>query len=362
MDRDRAQQIRVGFFVVAAIAIFLMTIFVIGSEKNLFKPQAKIYAYFNSIAGLKPAAPVRLQGVNVGTVSSIELPKATADKRIKVTLKIAYDVLDHIRKDSVATIDSQGLLGDKLINISIGSSEVPALKSGDTINSTEQLDMGQALETGREALENIRQITRDLKNTIAEFSTATVKEDLKTIIRSIAEVTSGIVEGPGILHNLIYSKELTDEAREIAAQIVTLSRGLNVSADRVDMVLKEVQTGQGTLHGLIYDKDGKKIVENIAQVSEEVKGFVQDIRTKDGAVHALVYDEAGKNLVANLVDASRDVKDMTASIKKGNGTIGALIVDPTVYEDLKIILGNIKRNEMLKKLVRWAISNEENAK
>ncbi|MFA6034390.1 MAG: MlaD family protein, partial [Myxococcota bacterium] len=211
MDRERAMQIRVGFFVLMAFVIFLVTVFVLGREKNLFKHHVKLYAYFSGISGLKPSAPVRLAGVDIGTVSAIELPGKPGDKLIRVTLKLNDDVMNHIRADSEASIDSQGLLGDKLINISIGSAESPTIKDGATIKSLDVPDLSKVIDTGREALENIRQITRDLKKTVSGLSTEAVQGDLKDIIHTVSMMTRGVVDGPGLLHDIIFDKKLQDE-------------------------------------------------------------------------------------------------------------------------------------------------------
>lgn len=357
MDREQAVQIRVGFFVVLVFAIFVVTIFVLGREKNLFKPQVKLFARFASIAGLKPSAPVRLAGVDIGIVSAIELPEKAGEKKIRVTLRINADVLERIRADSLAAIDSQGLLGDKLVNITIGSMQEAQLRDGSEIKTADPTDFNEALQTGREVLDNIRMISRDLKSAVATYSTPEFQEDVKTIVHSMANVTRGVVEGPGVAHEIIYNPQMAEEARAIATSLAEATRTLNHSIEQAEAMLQAVQHGQGTLHGLIYERDGKRIMDNVARATDEIAGLVSAIKNQKGPLNALIFpQEGGRTFVDDLNTASRDLKEMVSFIRKGEGTVGGLIEDPTVYEDLKSILGSLKRNELLKSLVRYSIS------
>jgi phospholipid/cholesterol/gamma-HCH transport system substrate-binding protein len=356
MDRERSVQIRVGFFVVLLFGIFAVTMFFLGREKNLFKRQVHLTARFASIAGLKPSAPVRLAGVDIGVINEIELPEKRTEKRIKVTLQINSDVLERIRADSFAAIDSQGLLGDKLVNITLGSMDQNALKDGDEIKTADPTDFNEALLTGREVLENMRTISRDLKSAVATYSTPAFQEDVKTIVHSIAEVTHGVVEGPGLAHAIIYDPQMAQEGRAVSTNLVELSRRLTHTVEQAETLIGQVEHGQGTLHGLLYEKDGKRILDNIARASDEIAQVVSAVKGQKGALHDLIYPPEGKHFVDDLSIASRDLKEIVATIKRGEGTVGGLIEDPSVYEDLKSVLGNLKRNELLKALIRFSIS------
>jgi phospholipid/cholesterol/gamma-HCH transport system substrate-binding protein len=356
MNRERAIEIRAGFFVVLLFAVFAVTMFFLGREKNLFKQQATLTARFASIAGLKPSAPVRLAGVDIGTVNEIELPERQDEKRIKVTLRINSEVLGRIRADSLAAIDSQGLLGDKLVNISLGSMDQKALRHGDEIKTADPTDFNEALLTGREVLENMRTISRDLKSAVATYSTPEFQADVKTIVRSIADVTRGVVEGPGLAHEIIYNPQMAAEGRAVSTNAVEVSRRLARSVEQAETLLSQLEHGQGTLHGLLYERDGKRILDNIARASDEIAAIVSAVKSQKGSLHQLIYPEEGTRFVEDLAAASRDMKEIMATIKKGEGTVGGLIEDPSVYEDLKSVLGNLKRNELLKALIRFSIS------
>jgi phospholipid/cholesterol/gamma-HCH transport system substrate-binding protein len=356
MDRERATQIRVGFFVVLIFALFAMSMYILGQEKNLFKKQVRLYAYFTTISGLKPSSPVQLSGVAVGVVNAIELPRTAKDPQVKVTIKVNSDVLDKIREDSVATIDSQGLLGDKLINITIGSMVSSGLNDGDTLKTANPTDFNEAIETAKEALENIRKITRDVKKVIEAYSTPEVEKEVKTIIRSISDVSRNIAEGPGTLHEVIYDEDLKLEFRAIVANVVEITKRVDDAMIKVQEISTELTSGQGTLHGLIYEKDGKRLLDYLAKASGDIASIVDSIKTQKGPVHRLIYGDENPSFVDDLKAASQNIKDITDDLKKGKGTIGGLLEDPTIYEDLKSILGTLKRNEIIKSLVRYSLS------
>ena len=122
----------------------------------------------------------------------------------------------------------------------------------------------------------------------------------------------------------------------------------------------------GLVHELIYGKEGEKTVRQAREALAQASQLLEDVRTKEGVVHNLIYDEDDGEFITNLNAASADVKVamkdvqlMIADVKAGKGTIGGLLIDPTVYEDLKILLGNVRRNDAVKALVRAAIAGED---
>ena len=111
------------------------------------------------------------------------------------------------------------------------------------------------------------------------------------------------------------------------------------------------------MHSLFYDRKGGQALSEIGAAAGELSILLHDSRiSKNGAIHQLVYGDA-RDLFANLGSAAADLKSITAKVNSGEGTLGGIVNDPTVYEDLRTILGNVKRNRVLRALVRFAISN-----
>jgi phospholipid/cholesterol/gamma-HCH transport system substrate-binding protein len=160
-----SRSFRLGLFLLATLAILAASVFLVGRQESKFGSNYRVRSEFDNVAGLNVGADVRVGGIRKGTVRSIRLPK-TPDGKVAVTMDLDTDTQAIVKLDSVASIQSEGLLGDKYIEISFGSVDVERLKGGETIDSQPPLDISdlfqkanQMLDTGEEALDNIDQIT-----------------------------------------------------------------------------------------------------------------------------------------------------------------------------------------------------------
>src|SRR5882672_9887204 len=128
MNDDRREvglKLRVGVFVLLALAAFLGLVYALGARARLFEARYTLHAEFTEVGGLVEGATVRLAGVQIGRVSAVNLPPKPGGK-VRVDLTIARRFSDRIRKNSVARIETQGLLGDKIVEITVGDVGVPA--------------------------------------------------------------------------------------------------------------------------------------------------------------------------------------------------------------------------------------------
>ena len=128
-QRERATKIRVGIFVLVSLGVFLAVVYMLGARARLFEARYIIHAEFTEVAGLQEGATVRLAGVQIGRVARVELPAEPGGK-VRVSMKIAKQFADRIRKDSEARIQTQGLLGDRIVEITVGSAQTAAVQPG----------------------------------------------------------------------------------------------------------------------------------------------------------------------------------------------------------------------------------------
>jgi phospholipid/cholesterol/gamma-HCH transport system substrate-binding protein len=161
---------RLGAFILGTLAILAVGIFIIGSKKYLFSSTYALNTHFANVAGLDAGADVFVGGVHCGTVRSIELPHKAGDQ-ITVYLEMNKNTRDIIKQDSVASIQTEGLLGNQYVAISFGSPGKPDVKDGDTIASVPPLEMAALLEkadvlldSGKVAMANMTQITAHLNS------------------------------------------------------------------------------------------------------------------------------------------------------------------------------------------------------
>ncbi len=295
MEKKNLQQIKVGLFVLIGLFLIMFSIFFVGEEKTFLERHYTLHAKFNDISGLRVGAPIFLAGVGVGKVEDIHFPSSLEEKDVTLELSVAHRFQDRIRQDSEAAIVTQGLLGDKVVLISVGSPAEAVLKNGATLKSRKGYGLENFAEKGGELIE-----------------------------------------------------QLTD-----------LSKKMNT-------IVSDIQVKDGFLHSLIYDLKGKNIIPDIAAVSHDARDVAQQIRQGKGILHAMLYDPAdpefAKNLsktVENFKASSQSIKESTAKIERGEGTIGGLINDPTVYYDLKTLLGKANRSKMIRSVVRYTLQQNE---
>ena len=352
-----------GLFVAGAIGLIVTFIFLLGQERRLFESTNTIRAEFPSVAGLRVGAEVLVGGVAVGKVSDIEFPpnkRQGRSPKITVYLQVSRSMMPQIRKDSVVRIDSEGLLGDKIINISLGSADEP-VKDGDMLPMSEtNLDLNARLSEVQKSFGSaIQSVTKtaDLANKILEgFVGQGGEKALASFVESMRSISKEIESGGGIVHKLIYDKKAGADFQASLASLQDTIASIKTTTHRVDNMLSEVENGQGLLHGLIYDKNGAQTISHASALFKELAEIAGVIQNGDGILHTLIYDYDNGNFVKDLNAMSADLRKIVSRVQSGEGTIGRLLIDPTIYEDLKLILSDVKRNKVLKTLIRFGIS------
>lgn len=355
MERDRSTEIKVGVFVATGLAGLVAVMIVLGSEENLFDESYVLHAAFSDISGLRDGAAVRLAGMDVGTVTSIEFPTDIGEKLVYVHMKVAQTYSERIRKDTVAEIRTQGVLGDKYISLSLGSAGEPVHNYDAWLKSKDPEDLLAGVQTIKA---NILSITDQLDSALKGEDGTRAGQSIVQMLESMRRILQEVEDGKGLIHRLVYDEKASRDLRDALD-------GIEQTAAHLAAITAAIENGDGTFHSLVYEDDlGHQVaglVETLDRTAGNIDGLVVDIKEGDGVIHSLVYTDEGKNLIANLTLASADIKDLTDSIRRGEGTLGALIVDPTIYEDVKTLLGGAKRNKVIKAYVRETIRRNEQA-
>lgn len=295
-------------------------------------------------------------------------------RKILVEMRLASEVLDRIRLDSVAIVDSIGLLGDKTIDVTLGSAQFPPHKDGDFIQAGKGA-LDDALSRSAAIFANIDDATEEIAALLEGFTSAGGDKALIDAVSVVRDLANEVKDGEGLVHQLIYDEDTGQETKRIVREVRRTTAKLNSTIGQVDKVIAEVRTGKSLAHELLYGEDGSATLDEARGVLAEATQILKDVQEKEGLAHQLIYTEDDGKTIANVNDAINNVKKATgefealatdargivADVKAGRGTIGGLIVDPTVYEDLKVLLGDVKRNEALKSLVRFSLAEEDAA-
>ncbi len=362
MEREKRFSVRVGAFLIIGIALLATVVFILGGDRGFFSRHVRYTASFESIDGLKPGSPVRLAGVEIGQVVKIAFFKDPADRRVQVTLDMQASYADRIRADTTASVGSRGVLGDKVIDLSLGSPEQPLLPEGGEIQVGTSADYTEIIKKGAEVIDNTLAITSDLRQLVASYNTPEMREGVGEVVDSTRDILASIRTGDGALHALIYDPRSGKELRELLANTSGAARKADAAIGRVDAVIAQVQRGDGMIGAMLYDKSGKQVVQDLGVAASEIGALAKAIQTeKDGLLHSLFYgnEDGSPGMSQDLAIAARELREIMARVNAGDGSLGAIINDPTVYEDLKGILGNVKRNRILRELVRYSISKQD---
>lgn len=158
-NKNIAYKIKLGIFVFLGLLLLFGMIFLIGSQQNLFQSKATVITHFKNASGLKMGNQVRFSGISIGTVENIEMLN---DTTVKVVVMIDVDIKKFIKKDSKASIVSDGVVGDKILMISQGSRTSKEIIDGDAIESFEPVEFDQILTSIKISAENVEVITDEL--------------------------------------------------------------------------------------------------------------------------------------------------------------------------------------------------------
>jgi len=191
---------RLGVFIVATLLIFAAGVFWIGKKQLLFSSTYRLEVDFQNVAGLNAGSEVRVGGIHEGTIREIQLPKKPNEK-LRIIMDLAGKTRNVIRKDSVATIQSEGLVGDKFVEISFGSENSPSVSNGDTIQGQPPLQLADLINKTNKVLDTTQGAVQNMNDTASNLSSITGKID----------------QGQGTLGALINSKKIYQNVNAGAA-------------------------------------------------------------------------------------------------------------------------------------------------
>ncbi len=353
-----SRQIRVGFFLMLGVIVLGVLVFLIGNERHLFDRQAHLRATFRDVAGLKVGSPVRMGGVDVGAVSEITFGRTQADRRIHVRFSIVASQLPRVRHDSVVRIASKGLLGDKALDITMGDEGAGAVDEGE-VRSEESDDIAAAMSAASSAMQRANEVLSNVATATRPLATPQLGADITALAHDLRAITHAVAEGPGTAHMLLSDPNAAARIDRTLASVESASARLAAASAEVDGLAREARTGHGLVHALLYDREGEQTLRSAARVADEVAGITHDVRTGNGGLHQIIYGTDSAQAVANVNAATASLREILTNVQQGRGTVGALLTDPSLYEDMKSLVGNVQRNEILRAMVRYSIHGDE---
>jgi phospholipid/cholesterol/gamma-HCH transport system substrate-binding protein len=376
--RENAVKFRVGVFVLLALLTFLGAVYALGARARLFEARYTIHADFTEVGGLVEGATVRLAGVQIGRVTAVNLPPQPGGK-VRVDLTIGRRFADRIRKNSVARIETQGLLGDRIVEITVGDAGAPVVAPGEVLASRDPSDFSRVIATGAETAKNVAALADALRETADQINKSKMIEDAAATVNKLGRVVDQVEHGRGWAHMILYEEPIAlKRVNELIATTQVLieriekgqgAAGVLVSPestasakrfvaamDRLSAMVAEPEREPGLLPGLLFDPKYKAILDDLKVVSHNLRLISDRVAGGKGTLGSLVA-ESGEDgslslTMQDLRTTMANLRSITAKINEGEGTVGLLIADPTVYERLVTILDGAQRSFLLRSMIR----------
>ncbi|MBN1466297.1 MCE family protein [candidate division KSB1 bacterium] len=289
-QEERSHEIKVGLMILIGIAIIIFVIFAVSQKHGILEERYILHVYMERVNGLQTGAPVRLNGVRVGSVTGVDFA-AVDDPQIKVTLEILKSVQDRIRADSEAYIGTLGLLGDKFVSITTGSPNQLVLQDGDFLIGKDPVDMEKLID--------------ESVDTFAE---------LQNTARLLKEISEKISRGEGTIGLLVSDPKLYNNLSESLVMLKDIGAQLSSSDGLLAEIIRDT-----TMYEELYTfiKNANILADTLVNGKGSVAKLVHD---------PAAYEELKENLAA--------MKGILSRMNRGEGTAGQLLTNEKLYNDL----------------------------
>lgn len=273
MEQESSNKAKLGAFVLIGTMFLILGLYYIGSKKNIFSSTITVSSNFNNVEGLMPGNNVRFNGINVGTVSKVY---PVTDTAIKVEFTIDQKSLAFINQNAIASIGTDGLLGNKLINISPGQNSENVIKEGDVLRSINPAQMDNTIRKLSMTSDNLNVVSDNLKGFSMNFSRDSLGNFLKNnafannletasinintmsnqgvvIAKNLREITDGVKTGKGSLGSIIQDTTFSSTLNQTIQNFKKLSDTALFIGNGFSLIVKKINQGKGSMGMLLND-------------------------------------------------------------------------------------------------------------
>lgn len=318
-------ELRVGLLILGSLAILAVGIFYITGAGGFWVPRYRLKAFLSEAAGLRTGAPVRLAGVEIGWVEKVGISPYAADpaRTVEVVMRVDRRYQNEIRTDSHASLQTEGLLGERVVEIKRGSTGTMIPPNG-TVPGVEEPGIKRIVERTDEVMSNLSVLSTKINTIVSKIeggqgtigkliSDDTVYHRINAAVGDIATMSAKAARGEGSLGKLMASDELYDKT--------------NSAATRLDNMTRDIESGKGSLGKFIKDPSA---YDHAKSVLEKADAIVTDVHEGRGTIGKLTRDEKlGQDFQTTFSNLSR----ITSRVDQGEGTAGKFFRDPRLYEN-----------------------------
>ncbi|MCU0684697.1 MAG: MlaD family protein, partial [Polyangiaceae bacterium] len=336
------REVKVGLFVFVGMIVTAAVVFFVGDERRLFESKYQFRSTFADVQGLKPGAPVRLSGVDIGYVQAVGHGPDASDDRLYVTFEVVRGEATRIRTDSVAKVGNKGLLGDKMLEVTPGTPGQAPLPPSSIVPSEEAADYSAMLSKVGDMSRKADAILTNVEKATGAFATDAAREDMQRSLHAMSVILNDVATGQGYVGRLLRDPAEADRFSHALASFDKTAQKLNETLDNVNQVVARVEKGPGFAHDVVYGTQGTDTINRFGDLAGEAALTLKGVRESQSIAHGVIYgDPNQQQFVSNLGAMSADMRSIVADVRAGKGTLGGLLVDPSIYEDMKAVLGNV---------------------
>lgn len=294
MAKETLKNIRLGIFVLAGTAFLISALYIIGNKKNLFGNTFRISAEFYNVSGLMAGNNVRFSGIDVGTVESV---KIVSDSSVKVVMVIEDHIRSFIKKNALASIGTDGLMGNKLVNINSAGDHSEIVEEGDVLQTLRPIEQDEMIRTLNSTNDNIRAIT----------------SNLLTITNRI--------NGENTLWSILMDTVLAENVKSAIVNIRVASNSTAVLTGKLKNITADIQNGKGSLGALITDT------------------------TLSGKINQVIVKLDRISDTAAFITG--DFSKISSRLEQGHGSVGMLLKDTSFIHNLNTSINNINKGALI---------------
>jgi phospholipid/cholesterol/gamma-HCH transport system substrate-binding protein len=334
MPRTRSlawSELKLGVVTIAAVVIAAITIFQVTGGRGFFWQRYSLKARFGNVAGLKPGSPVRLAGVEVGSVKAVDL----TGEQVDVLFEVNRSYRDRITTGSVATLGSVSLLGESAVDITPSSRGAPIAEWGYVASGPTAAQIADVTQSVSQGLQEINGLVRDVRQGRGTVGKLMTDEQLYTEMRQFVatadSVTNAIRSGRGTLGKLVNDPATVD--------------ALNGSLKNLEDMTRRINGGEGSLGKLLRDE---AFAQSLTGATTNLRDLTDRLNRGEGTAGKLVTDAT---LFNRLNDVASRLDDVVTKLNAGEGTVGQLLKDRQLYENMNktvaefsSLLAEIKRD------------------
>ena len=354
----RSREASVGFLIFAAGLVLMIGILAVGKESRLFSRKVEYWTSFPNVSGLAEGSPVKLVGVQVGTVSDVSFPSNLGEREIRVVLQVDRAYVIRIREGTQAQLKSLSYVSqERYIELTPGDPERPQLTPGSRIEPGVS-GFAELTEMGRGIADDVKDITSQLRELLIalnqgggllsemiknpEFGRESLEGVQKTL-SSVQRIAEHVERGDGLAGALITDKEYGQ--RQLAA--------IQDSLNFLKTLLEKLNSGEGAAGALLAPGGkGELLIDNLLEATGDLKKVAAQLKSGKGLAGRMLGDDAAaQRILSNLDKTTKHLESITGKMDRGEGTVGALINDPEVYEGLRDVVAGVQKSKMGKGII-----------